>query len=85
MFARALPVRLQQRINAIRCTRLVVTVEHTLGLIVSGSTENLALWCSHFRFPATAQEGDHHHPEHKDKSGYISPNSLSVIIEVQGE
>jgi hypothetical protein len=63
---------------------IMVTVEPALGLIVSGSPDNLALWCSHFRFPASASEGDHHHPEQKFKAVYLLPGSLSVIVEVRG-
>ncbi len=63
----------------------MVTLEPSVGLSVVGAPENLALWCSYFRFPAHATEGEHHHPEHVRRSGYISPNSLSVIIEVQDE
>ena len=64
---------------------IMVTLEAGVGLSVVGTPENLALWCSYFRFPADATEGDHHHPEHEPRLGYISPNSLSVIIEVQDD
>jgi hypothetical protein len=53
------------------------------GLQVRGSPENLKLWCAHFAFPADASEGEHHHPEHVHRPGYIDPRTLSVIIEVQ--
>jgi hypothetical protein len=64
---------------------IVVTLEPGVALSVVGAPENLALWCSHFRFPAHATEGDHHHPEHASKPDFISPDSLSVIIEVQDD
>lgn len=64
---------------------IMVTIDPSVGLSVVGAPENLALWCSHFRFPAHATEGEHHYPEHVQKSGYISPSSLSVIIEVQDD
>ena len=55
------------------------------GLRVSGSPENLRTWCSYFSFRENAQNGDHHHPEHLDRPGYIDPRTLSVIIEVEDE
>lgn len=64
---------------------ILVTLEPNLGLRVNGSVENLAVWCSHFSFPVDATEGNHHHPEHVQRSGYLTPGTLSVIFEVQGE
>lgn len=55
------------------------------ALCVTGSIENLALWCSFFKFPVNAEEGTHHHPENIDRSGYIHPHTMSVIIEIEDE
>lgn len=54
-------------------------------LRITGSTSNLQLWCSFFKFPADATEGDHHHPENVDRPRYIDPRTLSVIIEIRDE
>lgn len=62
---------------------ILVTFDHPKGLRVSGSPENLSLWCSHFEFPLSATDGDHHHPEYIRRDGYIDSRTLSVIIEVQ--
>ena len=59
-----------------------VTLEPSVGLSVSGSTENLAVWCSHFRFAPESQDGDHHHTNHVHRSGYLQAGALGVIIEV---
>jgi hypothetical protein len=64
---------------------ILVSIEPAVGLQVSGSVENLCIWCSYFQFPASAVEGDHHHPEHVQRSGYLDSNTLSVIIEVRDE
>lgn len=56
---------------------------HQNGLHVTGSLENLKTWGSYFKFSLKATEGDHHHPEYVQRKEYISPASLSVIIEVQ--
>ena len=50
-------------------------------LILQGSQENLGLYASHFHFPNGA-DGGHHHPENCDAPGYMSPISLSLIIEI---
>lgn len=67
------------------CGPIRVTLEPGLGLRVRGSTENLQVWCSHFSFPVTATEGNHHHPENVDRSGYLATGTMSVIIEVRDE
>lgn len=59
-----------------------VSVEND-GLYVRGSIRNLDKWSNFFRFPDSAQDGDHHHPEYIAERNYLSPNSLSVIIEVE--
>jgi hypothetical protein len=51
-----------------------------------GSVENLSPYVDHFSFDED-EEGAHHHPEYVyDQSGplrgYISPDSLSLIVEV---
>ena len=56
------------------------------GLQLTGSLENLKTYIEYFHFRSDA-EGDHHHPEYvldggQPKKGYISANSLSLIIEV---
>jgi hypothetical protein len=61
---------------------LSVTLEPSVGLSVSGSTENLATWCSHFRFAPESQDGDHQHTDHVHRSGYLQAGALHVIIEV---
>ena len=62
---------------------ILVALDHPRGLRVSGSPENLSLWCSYFEFPASATDGNHHHPEYIYREGYIDSRSLYVIIEVQ--
>jgi hypothetical protein len=83
------PAPYEALLPSIRFTKsedsIMVSIDPRVGLSVVGAPEKLALWCSHFHFPAQATEGDHHHPEHVHKSGYISPSSLSVIIEVQDD
>ena len=64
---------------------IMVTVEPSIGLAVAGSADNLAKWCSHFRFAPGANDGDHHHPDHIHKPGYLQAGTLSVIIEVHEE
>ncbi|MHB8347179.1 MAG: hypothetical protein ACYDHM_08335 [Acidiferrobacterales bacterium] len=64
---------------------ILVSLDPRSGLRVAGSPENLRTWCSYFKFPADAEEGDHHHPEYVDRSGYIDRLTLSVIIEVRDE
>jgi len=60
-------------------------------LVLSGSSENLALYISYFRFGCD-EEGNHHHPEYvwdaermQPKQGYLTPSTLSLIIEVDAE
>jgi hypothetical protein len=55
------------------------------NLCVRGSVENLLVWVSHFAFPESATDGNHHHPEHVRRPHYIDPRTLSVIIEVEDE
>jgi len=62
---------------------ILVTLDHPRGLRVTGSRENLRLWCSHFEFPLSATDGNHHHPEQIWLDGYTDSCTLSVIIEVQ--
>ncbi len=62
---------------------IMISIESNCELSVVGSAENLAFWVSHFRFPDTAQDGDHHHPESYSRAGYIQPGSLSTIIEIE--
>lgn len=49
-------------------------------LRLEGSTENLRRYVSHFSFPV-GQESGHRHPENSDVPGYMSKESLSLIIE----
>lgn len=60
-------------------------------LVFSGSSENLLLYISYFRFE-NDEEGNHHHPKYvwdverrQPKQGYLSANTLSLIIEVDSE
>lgn len=64
-----------------------VLVSAGLGceLTVQGAVDNLAVWCGHFAFPPEANDGEHHHPEYVSRPGYIHPNTLSVIMEIQEE
>lgn len=62
---------------------IMISVQSNKELWVVGSAENLAFWVSHFRFPDTAQHGDHHHPESYSRAGYIQKGSLSTIIEIE--
>ena len=64
---------------------ILVSLDHPRGLRVSGSPENLSLWCSHFEFPSSATDEDHHHPEYIRRDDYIDSRTLSVIIEVQAD
>ena len=64
---------------------ILISADVRTGLRVVGSVENLSIWCSHFKFPATAKDGDHHHPEYVSRSEYINPRTLSVIIEVEDD
>jgi hypothetical protein len=60
---------------------IVVSIAGANSLQIEGSRENLAIYASHFAF-RESEEGAHHHPEYLDRSGYVAPNSLSIIIEV---
>ena len=62
---------------------ILVTLESEQTLRVTGSIENLEVWCSHFTFPDGATEGDHRHPENVERAEYLALDTLSVIIEVQ--
>lgn len=62
---------------------ILVSLASEFGLRVTGSAENLRIWASHFKFSPHAVDGDHHHPEHVMRVGYIDSRTLSVIIEVQ--
>lgn len=64
---------------------IFVTVDASMAMKVRGSIENLEVWCSHFSFPTDSIEGDHHHPDHVQRRGYLESGSLPVIIEVQNE
>jgi len=61
---------------------IMVEIVSQVGLSVAGSPENLNIWCSEFRFPPSAEDGDHHHPESMGIPGYIQRGTLSTIIEV---
>lgn len=50
-------------------------------LSLSGSTENLARYVAHFQFD-DSEEGAHHHPENEQIDGYLTPGTMSLIIEV---
>ena len=62
---------------------IMISIEPNHELSVVGSVQNLAFWVSHFRFPDTAQDGDHHHPESYSRDSYIQAGSLSTIIEIE--
>jgi hypothetical protein len=53
--------------------------------------ENLRLYFEYFKFSEKEdEEGSHHHPEYvlkngKPKQSYLSPETLSLIIEVDSE
>jgi len=49
-------------------------------LDLAGSTEHLLRYASFFWFPPGEDSG-HHHPEHSRVPGYMSPSSMSLIIE----
>jgi hypothetical protein len=49
-------------------------------LALEGSMENLHRYASYFYF-RPEQESGHHHPENCDIPGYLSPASMSLIIE----
>ena len=55
------------------------------GLYIAGSTDNLQIWCNHFAFPLDASYGDHHHPEQVHRPNYVTPASISVVIEVRDD
>jgi len=55
-------------------------------LDLNGSPENLSHYVASFKFGEN-EEGEHHHPEHAFRDGqslhgYLAPESLSLIIEV---
>ncbi len=53
------------------------------SLTARGSKENLAVWCSYFSFPESSINGDHHHPENNDRTGYLEYCTIRAIIEIQ--
>jgi hypothetical protein len=53
-------------------------------LQLTGSPDNLRRYVSHFRF-GDDEEGKHHHPDHMQGEGYVSPISMSMILEVSSE
>jgi hypothetical protein len=81
------PVPYNALLQALRITKqsspIKISIEPNHELSVMGSVENLAFWVTHFRFPNTAQDGDHHHPESYSRAGYIQTGSLSTIIEIE--
>jgi len=66
-----------------RAGPITVSMEPKGGLCVAGSAENLATWCSFFRFRSDSTDGDHHHPESVHKAAYVAPGTLSTIIEIR--
>lgn len=56
---------------------LELAADHWLDL--SGAAEHLARYIEYFHFD---EEYGHHHPEYVDTPGYLSPDSMSLIIEV---
>jgi hypothetical protein len=50
-------------------------------LELSGSTRNLSIYVSYFKFD-TSEKSTHHHPEYNTAEGYLDSNSLSFIIEI---
>jgi hypothetical protein len=57
-----------------------VSLSSGRALRITGGTENLGVYAEFFRF-CDDEDGSHHHPEHVKGAGYISPGTLSVIIE----
>lgn len=58
-------------------------------LDLSGTQENLSYYVANFKF-SDDEEGEHHHPEYafrdgKPLNGYLSPGTLSLIIEVDSD
>jgi hypothetical protein len=58
-------------------------------LSLSGSPQNLSLYVAYFKFEGT-EDGNHHHPEYvlengEPRRGYLTPSSLSLIIEVNSD
>jgi hypothetical protein len=49
-------------------------------LVLEGSRENLGRYSSYFYFKPEQKSG-HHHPEHCNVPGYLSPGSMNLIIE----
>jgi hypothetical protein len=58
---------------------IILSMTPQRWLHLTGSVENLRRYTTFFRFEA---EEEHHHPEHMDAEGYISPISMTMILEV---
>jgi hypothetical protein len=56
------------------------SVSEALTLRITGGVDNLKIYIDFFRF-RDDEDGSHHHPEYVKRAGYISPGTLSVIIE----
>lgn len=61
-----------------------LSVTGTRWLALSGSVENLKVYCGHFRFEE-AEESEHHHPEHGPRDGYMQKGSMDLVIEVRSD
>lgn len=53
-------------------------------LHLTGSPDNLRRYVGYFRF-GDDEEGKHHHPDHVQDEGYVSPVSMSIILEVSSD
>jgi hypothetical protein len=62
-------------------TSIHVFIAPDRTLTISGGVDNLKVYARAFRF-SDGEETGHHHPEYVDRKGYISPGSLSVVVEV---
>jgi hypothetical protein len=70
---------------------ICLTLADDQRLRLEGSVDNLRLYVKYFKFTEKEdEEGRHHHPEYvlengEPKKGYLSPKTMSLIIEVDTE
>ena len=70
---------------------ICLTLADEQQLRLEGSVDNLKTYVEYFKFTKEEdEEGNHHHPEYvleygAPKKGYLSPKSMSLIIEVDTE
>ena len=59
-----------------------LTLDRTLR--IAGGVENLSFYAQGFRFHAD-EDGNHHHPELVKRNDFLTPGTMSIIVEADSE